>query len=253
MLEASKRPFFSDLPLHDVTREFSEEGLRRRLSYEVSRTDWPDDIREQIRFAEELAIDTHAPDSRGVHPYSTHFLRVAIRLISRDHLGIQDPDLLIAALLHDTVEDHEEVYTGIIAPLENESSRHHAIRAIEDLFGSRVAELVAAVTNPEMPAHIVSREDRHDFYREHVREVLATNSEAGLIKLSDFIDNCGGLAHNESPDLALKLAEKYLPLIPDFLLFIAESRLLTDERKMYLQTQLERAENRCLDLLQAAA
>ncbi len=253
MLEASKRPFLGDLPLHDVTREFSEEGLRKRLSYEISRMDWPDETRELLRQAEELAIEAHKPDNRGNHPYSTHFLRVAIRLISPSHLGVQNPDLLIAALLHDTVENQKVFYADLVAPSANDTSQQHALRVISEFFGNHVAELVAAVTNPDRPAHVVTREEQHEFYREHVREVLATNEEAGLIKLSDFIDNCGGLAHNESPEHALKLAQKYLPLIPDFIEFVAQSQRLTTERKLYLQAQLERAENLCLDLLEAAA
>lgn len=252
MLNMSDRPFFGDLPLHDVTSEFSEHGLRKRLSHEIDQAGWDDDTRERLRRAEEIAIEAHKDDDRGIHPYSTHFLRVTIRIISIDHLSIKDSDLLIAALLHDTVEDHTKFYAGIIDKPEGISDKNHAVQVITELFGERVARLVYAVTNPDMPEHITERADRYEFYREHVREVLTTNEEAGIIKLSDFIDNCGGLAHNESPELALRLAEKYLPLIPDFYVFVTESTLLPEDRKPYLLAQLERAENLCLDLLETA-
>lgn len=252
MIEMSKRPFFGDLPLHDVTREFGEEGLRKRLSIEIDMMDWDDDTRQRLRAAEELAIEAHKDDERGIHPYSTHFLRVAIRLISAKHIGVKDPDLLIAALLHDTVEDQKEYYAAIIARPESTTGKEHALNVIADLFGDRVSGLVSAVTNPDMPADVTDREERYELYREHVRVVLETDEAAGIIKLSDFIDNCGGLSHNESPALARRLAGKYLPLIPDYMAFIDTATLLDDERKAYLRAQLERAEDRCVDLLSAA-
>ncbi len=252
MLNMSDRPFFGDLPLHDVTSEFSEDGLRQRLSYEISQSGWDDETRELLRQAEEIAIEAHQDDDRGIHPYSTHFLRVTIRIISPAHLGVKnDSDLLIAALLHDTVEDRKKFYVGFIDKPEDVTYKDHAIRVIAELFGERVAGLVRAVTNPDIPSHITDREERYELYRKHVREVLTTDEPAGIIKLSDFIDNCGGLAHNESPELALKLAGKYLPLIPDFYVFVNESTLLPEDQKPYLLAQLERAENLCLDLLEA--
>ncbi len=248
----SDRPFFGDLPLHDVTSEFSEAGLRKRLSYEIDQAGWDDETRERLRMAEEIAIEAHKDDERGIHPYSTHFLRVTIRIISSDHLAVCDPELLIAALLHDTVEDHKEFYEGIANRSTDITERGHAIRTITELFGDRVGRLVLAVTNLDMPEGITDPEERHEFYRDHVREVLATDEEAGIIKLSDFIDNCTGLTHNEDPARAVRLAGKYLPLIPDFYQFVTESSMLTADRKPHVFAQLERAENRCLDLLEAA-
>lgn len=253
MTDEAARPFFGNLPLHDLTAEFSEAGLRQRLLHEVAQTDWSEETRELLLGAEELALATHIEDSRGDHPYSTHFLRVAIRLLSPDHLNVQDPDMLVAALLHDTVEDHPEFFETIRPRRDGVSAYIHALSVIEELFGERVAWLVAAVTNPERPDHIVSTEDKNRFYQEHVREVLETDTDAGVIKLSDFIDNCAGLEYNESPDKALKLAVKYLPLIADFQRFVDRSDYFDNDLKQSLKAQLERAENRCLDLIQAAA
>lgn len=227
-------------------------GLRKRLSYEISKAGWDDETREKLRFAEELAIEAHKYDTRGDHPYSTHFFRVATRILSWDHIDVSDPDIIIAALLHDTVEDRAEYYMELSEFSGVLTLREHALRAIAEQFGERVARLVSAVTNPEVPPHITEREDRYEFYREHVREVLATDEEAGIIKLSDFIDNCVGLPHNESPALALKLAQKYSPLIPDFLRFIDESTLIPADRKQHLITQLMGAKAYCVKLLSAA-
>jgi (p)ppGpp synthase/HD superfamily hydrolase len=66
-------------------------------------------------------------------------LRVAIRIIS--HYRAADPDLACAALLHDAVEDH----AGDLAP---GGGQPEALAALAGQFGDRVADLVAAVTNP---------------------------------------------------------------------------------------------------------
>jgi len=261
MLEMSKRPFFGDLPLHDVTREFGEDGLRKRLSIEIDRMGWDDETRGCIRRAEEIAIEAHKDDDRGIHPYSTHFLRVTVRIISQNHLAVDDldllPDLLIAALLHDTVEDHKHYYgdefpDSVTDMPADATDKERAIGVIADLFGERVARLVLAVTNPDIPADVTDREERYELYCEHVREALIIDEEAGIIKLSDFIDNCAGLAHNESPELAVRLAGKYLPLIPDFYEFVTVTTKLSDEVKTRILAQLDRAEDRCIDLLSAA-
>lgn len=251
MERLSERPIFNDLPLRDITKEFSEPGLRQRLSYEISQTDWSDDIRQQIRVAEELALEAHRDDSRGDHPYSTHFLRVATRIISDDHLGVKDPELLIAALLHDTVEDHPEFYAEITPPNAHLSPREHSLLVINDQFSPRTAHLVGAVTNPEELKKL-SGDEKRAAYQDHVREVLATDEAAGIIKLSDFIDNCAGLGHNEDPERAAHLALKYLPLIPDFKAFVEASSLLLADKKPELLLKFNRAEIRCRDLIEAA-
>ena len=80
---------------------------------------------------------------------------------------------------------------------------------IADQFGDRVAELVAAVTNPEPEPG----RDRHEHYRQHVAASLAANPWARVIKASDFTDNGVGLIHTTGPKLD-RLARKYAPLVP---------------------------------------
>ena len=64
-------------------------------------------------------------------------------------------------------------------------------------FGPRVAELVAAVTNPEYAPD----RDTHEQYREHVADSLRRNPWARVIKASDFTDNGVGLIHTTGPRL----------------------------------------------------
>lgn len=76
-------------------------------------------------------------------------------------------------------------------------------------FGDRVAELVAAVTDPDYEAG----RDEHQQYREHVTASLRASPWARVIKASDFTDNAAGLIHTTGPKLQ-RLAGKYAPLVP---------------------------------------
>lgn len=252
MIGHEHRPFFGEKALHDITKESSEDGLRRRLSHEIAQAGWDDETRAKLHLALSLALEAHDADTRGEHPYSTHFLRVAIRLVSSDHLGVKDADIVVAALLHDTVEDHPELYQSFEVTADVATPREHAFEAIAELFGERVSRMVHAVTNPEHPDG-VSDDEKRAFYQDHVRIVLEDDEEAGVIKLSDFIDNCAGLKYNESPEKAMKMARKYMPLIPDFRLFVVSCTILPQEKVAFIQSQLDRAEDVCTDFLEAAA
>jgi (p)ppGpp synthase/HD superfamily hydrolase len=122
-----------------------------------------------------LATQLHAADRRQREPYLNHLLRVAIRIIS--HYRAADPDLACAALLHDAVEDH----AGDIAP---GGGQPEALATLAGQFGDRVADLVAAVTNPALEPG----RDAHEQYREHVAAGLQADPAARVIKASDFTD-----------------------------------------------------------------
>ena len=162
-----------------------EAGLRERFVTEIA--SFPDDDRRRAERALELAARLHAGDRRQREPYVNHLLRVSIRIIT--YYGIRHTDVICAALLHDAVEDHaRELAAG--------GGQQAALAALAEQFGSRVAELVAAVTNPP---HEPGR-DRHEQYREHVAASLQANPWARVIKASDFTDNGVGLIHTTGHD-----------------------------------------------------
>ena len=90
------------MPLHAITEVYGERGLRELLQLELE-TFAPGE-RERLRTALGLATRLHADDRRTREPYLNHVLRVAVRIIRS--YGIRDVDVLVAALLHDAVEDH---------------------------------------------------------------------------------------------------------------------------------------------------
>jgi len=228
-MDPGERRLLAATPLHAITALYGEAGLRERFAMEIA--SFPDADRQRLEQALDLAAALHAADRRQHEPYVNHLLRVAIRIIS--HYGVRDADVVCAALLHDAVEDHA-------AELAPGGGQQQALAVIAAKFGDRVAELVAAVTNPDyQPGR-----DEHDQYREHVLASLDACPWARVIKVSDFTDNGVGLIHTSGPKLG-KLARKYAPLVPVLEELIARPDTpLSDEVKTHILGQLKRAEQR---------
>jgi len=197
-MDADQRRLVATMPLHAITSTYGEEGLRERFAAEIER--WPEEDQRRLTRALDLASRLHAADRRDLEPYVNHLLRVAIRIMS--HYGVHDAGVVCAALLHDAVEDHaDELASG--------GGRRAALAVLAAEFGPRVAELVAAVSNPEYAPD----RDAHEQYREHVADSLRRNPWARVIKASDFTDNGVGLIYATGPRLRT-LAGKYAPLVP---------------------------------------
>ncbi len=182
----------------------------------------------------ELAAGLHRDDRYGREPYLNHLLRVAIRIIS--HYQVRDGDLVAAGLLHDSVEDHPAELAGDRPGPPVEA----ALAELTDRFGSRVADIVAAVTNPEPDPSI----DRHVQYREHVAANLEDAPLARIVKLSDFTDNGVGILYATGSAMR-KLAVKYRPLTAVYRdLVTRPDTPLTDDVKQYILDQLDSADER---------
>lgn len=125
----------------------------------------------------------------GRTPYIAHPFRVA--MIVRDLFGLEDPEVLAAAILHDTIEDTATDY--------DEVCEH---------FGRRVADLVGALTK-DMRLPEEQREDRYD------QQLAESTWEARLIKLADVYDNLSDSPDAEQLARAAKKAERALELAGD--------------------------------------
>lgn len=219
------------LSLRELTREGGEDLLLQRLTIEVEQTAWTREQKDDVlRLAEKVVTTFHAGDIRDDRTYATHVLRVACRILSQNHFNVRDdPELIMAALLHDVVEDHPERLLGLSdqpETLEEEIvMRQQALDSITDTYGARVAGMVHDASNPLYDKTGLSKAERQEQYRQHVRELMHGNSEARLIKLSDFIDNCLGLEYNPDVTKRYTLAHKYQDLIVDMRLYVRKSPL----------------------------
>ncbi|MBM2826004.1 MAG: hypothetical protein HW403_68 [Dehalococcoidia bacterium] len=152
----------------------------------------PEATREIVAAAYALAQKSHAGQTRDEGtPYILHPLRVAAFLAEQGH---RDPELLAAALLHDTLED---------------TSLTEA--EIEAAFGGRVAELVRALTKPDLRSQ--SRIERDRLY---YAQLASAPREALIIKLADRLDNVRYLhlspVRGKAAAYLKETEERYLPL-----------------------------------------
>lgn len=153
-------------------------------------------------------------------PYIEHPLRNAVRLI---RLGVEDQDIVVAAVLHDTIEDGAKVF---VKKFKNQNGKVDELDArsilsehIQNAYGNKTLEYVEAVTNDYMADMQLTPEDKRTIYRNHVKANILHNPGVFLVKVSDFIDNATGLYHNDKPGQekqVSKQARKYLPVVKVF-------------------------------------
>ena len=117
----------------------------------------------------------------GQTPYAAHPFRVC--LIVRHVFGIDDPEFLTAALLHDTIEDTTTDYDDL-----------------EERFGARVAGWVAALTK-DMRLPDDGREAAY------MAILAAAEPAVKVAKLADIFDNLTDCRHL-SPAARQRTAER---------------------------------------------
>jgi GTP diphosphokinase / guanosine-3',5'-bis(diphosphate) 3'-diphosphatase len=117
-------------------------------------------------------------------PYVNHLLEVAT-LVAEATDG-KDPELVIAALLHDSIED-QEVPRSIIA----------------EAFGDGVAELVEEVTDDKK----LEKQERKRLQVEHAHK---KSQRAKILKLADKTSNLRAIAASPPPDWSVKRRLEYV-------------------------------------------
>ena len=208
-------PFSTTEDLSGGRHQGTRERLGR-LDRAVSRFGSAD--RTRIGEAASLMVALHYDqgDRPGGSPYVDHPLDVALTGVLE--FGFSDGDCVVAALLHDSVEDQPEKLAG-----ESEGDvRVAALRELTRRFGARVANLVAHVTNPEWET--TDRAEKNRLYREHFREIARADPQAFAIKLADFSTNALRLDAVEETDPARydKLRRKYCPVMEDAISLLSD-------------------------------
>lgn len=140
----------------------------------------------KIKRAIFFATDKHAGQVRkfsGI-PYVSHPVAVA-EIVSKVHGATED--MIVAAILHDTVEDTDATHDEI------------AMR-----FGDHVADLVDGLTDKAHADH-GNRAARKAFDRDRI---AATAAEVHTIKLADIIHNATSFLAVEDSFAEVWMAEK---------------------------------------------
>ncbi len=141
---------------------------------------------ELILLALEFAAHKHRDQRRkDVHasPYINHPIALANVLVNEG--AVRDPDIICAALLHDTIEDTE---TEV-----NELAR---------AFGPRIRDIVLEVTDDKS----LKKTERK---RLQVVRAAHASRQAKLVKLADKICNLRDLAERPPAKWGLKRRQKY--------------------------------------------
>ena len=172
----------------------------------------------EFRDAMVLAAYVHRDDRRGARHdlprdvYITHPCRNVLRLL---RYGCGREQILIAAALHDTVEDHPEHIVGLFGMRSSPiADRTNALELLARHFGPESARIVAAVSNPVYPDGS-SVDVRHRLYAEHVTRAIE-DPDTFLVKFVDYVDNAASLLFMTDVEGQLRRAQKYSPLVAIF-------------------------------------
>ncbi len=169
--------------------------------------------KEKLEEALQLSINLHSQQkARPDGPYVHHILRVAGRIAN--YFEIKEVAIIIAALLHDAVED-QSAQLQEMAGGGDISAHETALQHINDKFGEKVAGIVASVTNP-IHFDSLDTDEKNRQYAAHVAEMI-NDRDVFYVKLSDFSDNGLNLNDLRDKQQRLNLAKKYLPLYTIFL------------------------------------
>jgi guanosine-3',5'-bis(diphosphate) 3'-pyrophosphohydrolase len=183
MTPAEPAHVFAPAPADDAVPDYVRE-------LELAADYLPEEQRRQLRRAWAVGAAAHAGQSRrSGEPYITHPVAVAAALAEQR----VDVETLIAAILHDTLED---------TPLARES--------IAGEFGETVAELVDGVTKLDK----LQFQDRQEAAAESFRKMLlamARDLRVILIKLADRLHNMRTLGA-QPPEARHRIARETLEI-----------------------------------------
>lgn len=139
-------------------------------------------ILKAAAFAAEKHRDQRRKDVGGT-PYINHPIGVADLLASVGK--VDDPEILAAALLHDTVED-----------------TNTSLEELEERFGARVRRIVSEVTDDKS----LPKAERK---RLQIRNAAHKSDEAKLVKLADKLHNLQDLRRNPPKAWSPKRVQGY--------------------------------------------
>lgn len=133
-----------------------------------------------------FAADKHRNQRRKDHeasPYINH--PIALANVLANEAGVEDERVLLAAVLHDTIEDTETTEQELVL-----------------LFGKEVADIVMEVTDDKA----LSKAERKRLQIEHAPHI---SRRAKLVKLADKICNLRDIAKSPPADWSLERKREY--------------------------------------------
>ena len=130
-------------------------------------------VTQAMNFAAQKHVDQRRKGVRQ-EPYFNHLAEVAALLA--EHTGGTDVELILAGLLHDTIED-------------TNTTREELVRA----FGENVADIVCEVTDDKS----LPKAERK---RQQVEHAPHRSDKAKMVKMADKISNLRAILESPPPD-----------------------------------------------------
>ncbi len=227
-----------EAPTQRAVPHISEiEDLSRELFEAIESCNFSAIENDRIRNAYYLAMRLHAQQAeRSDGPYTHHILRVALRVA---RIEGANADCIIAALLHDAIEDQPEALSLLMRV--KGGKRVDRINRFEELFGPEVRDIVVLLTKKQPRLGHKKPE-----YKEFIL-ALVTDERALLIKVSDFLDNALGIL-DKPFELRRRLARKWEPVTPLLIMALHylkhEHGLLGQDARKTLIGELHEAQRR---------
>ncbi|MDA7625657.1 RelA/SpoT family protein [bacterium] len=179
------------IPYAEEDKQLIQRAYRKLLK--SIKTPMDDHDRMNIRNAYELAVQAHAKQRRkSGEPYILHPIEVA--RISAEEIGL-GPTAIVAALLHDVVEDTDT-----------------SLNDIKKIFGDKIAKIVDGLTKLD------GSYDSESPQAENFKKVLSTLVEdvrVVLIKMADRLHNMrtlGSMPRHKQLKIAAETSYIYSPL-----------------------------------------
>lgn len=141
-----------------------------------------------IAFAAEKLRDERRKDAQA-SPYINHPLQVVDALASEG--GVSDLKTLMAAVLHDTVEDTDTTFEELV-----------------ERFGAKVARVVKELTDEKMLSKVQRK-------REQVERAPQLSKRAALVRLADKTCNLRDIATRPPKDWPVKRRQAYFEWAKD--------------------------------------
>lgn len=177
-----------------------------------------------------FSLHIYQEDRPDSSPYVSHPLIVARKAAELP----QSPDksLVIAALLHDAVEDQADKLSSIYdQKTEGLTDEQRALLEIQRKYGDKVENLISHLSNPDFdmilekqgirPENPHYRELKNQLYAKHVAESIEDH-DVLVIKLSDFSENALNLSAlpdgtEQQKEKKQTLINKYVPVMKIFI------------------------------------
>jgi len=171
--------------------------------------DFPHKDQLKISFAYQKVKTEHAmqPPRESGERYFEHLRAAALILIK---VGITDPDIIIAGLGHDLVED-----TPKFKPegFTNSERNANAFKKLQKWFGERAAAMILDVTKLFVDdKEVFTKEQAHQIY---IARLYQTPPESLLVKMADRLHNIrtlGARSIAKQKEIIEETRTVYLPL-----------------------------------------